>query len=168
MSDEEGFDVELTIRWTISEETGIPVRESLLLADGKTLHCDHRPAYREFNPETGNVTFEQWFNFGDCERPDIGRPCETRWDSLGRQIISEVYRKAGKLHRDHHRPAKIHYSDYNGNILREEFWVNGVLHRGFNLPAIVDYDEIKGTITHAEYYVRGKKVALRSWSPGSP
>lgn len=155
MNDVLNGELEQTVKWQIDYETGQPCTESILLTDGKTLHSDHFPAYREFDPESGKVLLEQWRNFGVSHRLDIDKPCETRWDSQGNIIINKIYMNMGKCHRENHRPAKIWYSPDNGNVIREEFWIDGQLHRGHNLPAIIEFDEIYGTITRCEFFVRG-------------
>lgn len=153
----DGYEDTLIIRWTVDSETGLKISQSIMMEDG-TLNCDHMPAYSEFHHENGKVLLERWLCEGEGHRWAIDKPCEIRWRDDGEFIISEVYMRLGKVHRDHHRPAKIWYSEYNGNVIREEFWADNKLHRNNNLPAVVEYNDVYGEVTMQEYYVRGAKV----------
>ena len=158
-------ELEQIVRWSIDHETGNPCNESILLRDGCTLHSDHFPAYREFDPVSGRVLLEQWRNFGVADRLAVDKPCETRWSFDSETIVGEIYMKMGKCHRENHRPAKIWYSPDTGNVIREEFWIDNQLHRDNNLPAVIEFDETDGNAIRCEYFVRGKRIDQLKPSP---
>lgn len=153
----DGYEEEQTIRWTIDSQTGLKIKQQILLCDN-TLHCDHQAAYREFHHLSGHVLLERWYQNGKCHRLAQNQPSETVWSANTNFILRKTYMHYDILHRDDHKPARIFYQEDTGSIKREEFWQHNRLHRDHSLPAIVEYDDY-GKITHQEFYNQGIKIS---------
>ena len=119
------------------------------------------PAIIRYDRDTGEEILRAWYFQGE-EHRDRG-PAFEKIESG--HVVSEVWKRHGKMHREGDRPAQTFRSREAGQITFEVYATRGLKDRA-NGPAVISYDE-SGNILEQEFWRNGQKVTGTN-TPASP
>ena len=110
--------------------------------------------------DTGEETHRAWYVKGQLHREN-----GPAWQFIQRStgtVVSEVWYRFGKEHRDGDLPARIYRSHDTGRIVHEEYMKNGMTHRETG-PAIINYHPDTGRPYRWEYWYNDRKIPKKDW-----
>lgn len=134
------------------------------------LHREEGPARFDRDPETGVITWEDWYNNGLQHRQD--GPAHVERDRISGIITCEEWRSGGRKHRDN-GPAEIIRDATTGVTVLEAWWRHGKRHR-IDGPAAI-YRRPTGEITYRLWFMNGtilprrlRRMPAQDVTPESP
>lgn len=122
-------------------------------ASTRETHREGGPAVEEFDPETGKLIGEIWFNrYNHGQHRDGNKPAEISIDPDTGIVTHELYYRFGRLHRDDGGPAQIFRDETSGVVSSCVYYIEGYRHRDGDKPAFQDFDPDTGQLVREEYY----------------
>ncbi len=118
------------------------------------LHGPHGPAYRKWHPQSGEITYEYWAQYGAQHR-EGDLPAVFSVDPETKVVFDEECLVNGEAHRTS-GPSRIIRDPAYGQVIYEEWKQHDVLDRGGDEPAVVERNPVSGIITYSEYWQKGK------------
>lgn len=122
------------------------------------------PAYVDYCPDKGTVTYARWHKDGQLHRGD-DQPATLVRNPLTQAVTHEQYAILDQFHRDNDQPAYI-IRDDAGRLLERSFYRYGELHRETG-PAVERFDPESGLLIEAEYWRNDRQQPSPSDAPAA-